>query len=57
MNLRPLWAVDNQFKSAKAPYTIDLDTGEIIPLLECDRDYIINNLDRLETFKKNLLDN
>jgi hypothetical protein len=52
VNLRPLWAEDNHFKSAKAPYTIDVDSGEINILLECDRDYILNNFEKLEAFLK-----
>ncbi len=54
VNLRPLWAVDNHFKSAKAPYTIDKETGEINILLECDREYINKNLEALEAFLKEL---
>ncbi len=49
-NLRPLWAEDNMFKKAKAPYTINESTGEISILLECDRDYILNNIEKLEVF-------
>ncbi len=56
VNLRPLWAVDNHFKSAKAPYTIDKETGEINILLECDREYINTNFEKLEAFLKELED-
>ena len=55
-NLRPLWAVDNKFKSAKAPYTIDKETGEISILLECDKEYILNNIEKLEAFLKEFND-
>ncbi len=51
-NLRPLCAVDNLFKKAKAPYTIDKETGEINILLECDREYINTNFEKLEAFLK-----
>ncbi len=55
-NLRPLWAVDNLFKKAKAPYTINKETGEISILLECDKEYILNNLEKLEAFLKEFND-
>ena len=39
-------------KNAKAPYIIDQETGEISILLECDKEYITANLERLENFRK-----
>ena len=36
----------------KLPYEIDIETGEIEVLLECDREYITANLERLENFRK-----
>ncbi len=55
-NYRPLWAVDNMFKRDKAPYIIDQDTGEISILLDCDKEYILNNLETLEAFLKEFND-
>jgi hypothetical protein len=51
-NLRPLNGKLNRIKWDKAPYIINESTGEIMPYLECDREYITTNLERLESFRK-----
>lgn len=56
INLRPLWAGDNVFKSGRMPYDFCRETGKITPVLECDLKYIVDNFERLECVRKFLLE-